>query len=315
MKKLLLNFLLLLPIALAAQTPVARYTFNNGNAVDEIGSNNGTVSGATLTTDRFGNIDMAYSFNGSNNYITLGDVTEFQFGTDSFAISFWIEFTVTHQGTILAKRDGIATNYQQYNFSVINNVYSGGPSQNVWGFIRNSSSQDRLINCGNLSGAWHHVVLNHLHGDSTSMYVDGVYVGMSNTAFTGSLNVVGEPLVLGYNSNGNNGFYNGKIDDIHIYRTALTTQQIDSLYNLPNPATVGVAKFDSNPAIKTFPNPASEFLFVQLDQVAEFSIYSSIGQLIETRSGSSSYQLDLSSYASGIYIIKSGATSHRFIKP
>ena len=30
---------------------VAKYSFNNGNANDEIGANNGVVSGASLTTD------------------------------------------------------------------------------------------------------------------------------------------------------------------------------------------------------------------------------------------------------------------------
>ena len=40
------------------------------NANDESGNgSNGTVYGATLTTDRFGNPNSAYEFNGTNNYI------------------------------------------------------------------------------------------------------------------------------------------------------------------------------------------------------------------------------------------------------
>ena len=47
---------------------LAYYPFN-GNANDESGNgNNGTVNGATLTTDRFGNVDAAYDFDG-NSYI------------------------------------------------------------------------------------------------------------------------------------------------------------------------------------------------------------------------------------------------------
>jgi hypothetical protein len=39
----------------------------NGNANDQSGNgNNGTVNGATLTSDRFGNNNSAYSFDGSN---------------------------------------------------------------------------------------------------------------------------------------------------------------------------------------------------------------------------------------------------------
>ena len=45
---------------------IAWYPFN-GNANDESGNgNNGTVNGATLTIDRNGNSDNAYSFNGSS---------------------------------------------------------------------------------------------------------------------------------------------------------------------------------------------------------------------------------------------------------
>lgn len=42
---------------------IADYSFN-GNAVDTAGGNNGTVYNATLTTDRFGNANSAYYFNG-----------------------------------------------------------------------------------------------------------------------------------------------------------------------------------------------------------------------------------------------------------
>jgi hypothetical protein len=61
----------------------------NGNANDESGNaHHGTVYGATPTTDRFGNPNSAYYFNGVDNYIVLPEniIT----GKDSvFEISFW----------------------------------------------------------------------------------------------------------------------------------------------------------------------------------------------------------------------------------
>ena len=46
---------------------VAAYEFN-GNANDVSGNgNNGVVNGATLTADRFGNANSAYSFDGTGN--------------------------------------------------------------------------------------------------------------------------------------------------------------------------------------------------------------------------------------------------------
>ena len=51
---------------------VAYYPFN-GNANDESGNgNDGVVNGATLTSDRFGDVDNTYLFEG-NDYINFGD--------------------------------------------------------------------------------------------------------------------------------------------------------------------------------------------------------------------------------------------------
>ncbi|MFZ9956550.1 MAG: hypothetical protein ACO3E1_10565 [Flavobacteriales bacterium] len=69
MKKTLLLFLISsLSVAVTAQVTSGlthKYYFNSGNANDEVGSANGTVSGASLTTDRFNNANSAYSFNGT----------------------------------------------------------------------------------------------------------------------------------------------------------------------------------------------------------------------------------------------------------
>ena len=57
---------------------VACYPFN-GNANDQSGNGyNGIVNGATLTSDRFGNPNSAYTFNGINNYIYAPDNPTFR---------------------------------------------------------------------------------------------------------------------------------------------------------------------------------------------------------------------------------------------
>ena len=48
----------------------------NGNANDESGNgNNGTVNGATLTTDRFNYCESAYNYDGLNNHIDYGNAS------------------------------------------------------------------------------------------------------------------------------------------------------------------------------------------------------------------------------------------------
>jgi hypothetical protein len=49
----------------------------NGNANDESGNgNNGTVNGATLTIDRFGNANQAYGFDGVDDFIEVINSTQ-----------------------------------------------------------------------------------------------------------------------------------------------------------------------------------------------------------------------------------------------
>ena len=71
-KKLLIIALILTTTISQGQVTnglVAKYSFNNGSANDEVGNNNGSVSGAILTVDRFGNANKAYKFT-NVDYIT-----------------------------------------------------------------------------------------------------------------------------------------------------------------------------------------------------------------------------------------------------
>ena len=68
---------------------MAHYPFT-GNANDESGNgNNGTVFGATLALDRWGNPNSAYSFDGSDDYIDIGGAPSLKM-TEAVTISTWI---------------------------------------------------------------------------------------------------------------------------------------------------------------------------------------------------------------------------------
>ena len=70
----------------------------NGNANDESGNgNNGTVYGATLTTDRFGNGNQAYSFDAAqNNYFGIPHNASLNFqSNNTISISIWIKSTIS----------------------------------------------------------------------------------------------------------------------------------------------------------------------------------------------------------------------------
>ena len=120
MKKIFTSILLTLSATTFAQIPsyvpsnglVGWWPFN-GNANDESGNgNNGTVNGATLTTDRFGAADKAYSFDGVNDLIRVAHQTSLNL-TGDYSISVWFigdyQNIINNNWVLVAKRDDNGT--------------------------------------------------------------------------------------------------------------------------------------------------------------------------------------------------------------
>ena len=70
---------------------VGYYPFNGGANDKSNYLNHGTISGATLTKNRFGEIDGAYLFNGINQYIEIPDADQLSISTTKeLSISVWM---------------------------------------------------------------------------------------------------------------------------------------------------------------------------------------------------------------------------------
>ena len=100
---LALFFIFRSPVTAGLTDGLVAYYPINGNANDESGNeNHGTVHGATLVEDRFGNANSAYSFDGVDDIINLGspqaldDVFD---GVHDFTFSAWyiLEDTLTYR--------------------------------------------------------------------------------------------------------------------------------------------------------------------------------------------------------------------------
>jgi hypothetical protein len=89
----------------------------NGNANDESGNgNHGTVNGATLAADRFGNAGKAYSFDGVDDFVQISNNPLLE-PSNSISISAWV-FIDSNQTTnfppIISKESGIPWGYTSY---------------------------------------------------------------------------------------------------------------------------------------------------------------------------------------------------------
>lgn len=194
----------------------------NGDAADESGNgNDGTVNGATLTADRNGNLNSAFSFNNA----TISVPHNSAFGIDEnegHSISLWAFMTgdqsVQH---LVGKRpDGAQQFNWQLGFNYPANYglsYGGVGSGVFFGLV--SQYQIPLNN-------WIHIICTY-QANTCSLYIDGVlYLETTTNNFYDDVNC---PLTFG--NSGNFQAYLGNLDDIGIWNRALTEQEVELLYN------------------------------------------------------------------------------------
>src|SRR3989338_2159023 len=207
---------------------VGQWKFD-GNAKDSTpSSNNGTVTGATLTTDRKGTANRAYSFNGSSDFVNVPHNANLNL-TTAITISAWINIDPAGKAdyqTILTKQDGV-TDPELYMFRLQqSNGFLLGRIQNA------AYAVNSITGSTDLTGAWHHVVFTY-DANFLNLYVDGasaatpvaktITPGTNTAALT-----IGKTLTLLR-------FARGTIDDARIYNRALSQTEITALYQSYDP--------------------------------------------------------------------------------
>ena len=206
----------------------------NGNAIDEsVNANDGTVNGATLTSDRNGAVDNAYSFDGVNDFISVAHSNSLTFNQNQLSISVWIYVigwppANTIEDYFITKQLNDGNNQIGFHFYIYdggtitssksaNFRYKNGPSS----LQMNSSVQN--LN----SGQWYQLIMVH-ESNLDKLYFNGSLIGSSSSSDIGGNNTGN--LFFGCFNNLTE-FYNGKLDDIGIWNRALTQCEIQDLYN------------------------------------------------------------------------------------
>ncbi len=234
--KILLSFFLILISGMGFSQSVPSYVPTNGlvgwwgfngNAQDGSGNgNHGTVNGATLTTDRFGNQNGAYSFDGINDYVGTNAIGPG--GRTSRSYSFWIKTSSSLIQTPIDYYGQTGSAFQ----AILNSPCPGIGLDGAFGVVTRGSSY--LIN-----DDWHHCVivfdsLNDVTISDVDMYIDGI-LQTSIICSAANPNLIVntiDPVSFVFGKTTSNVRYvNGKLDDIGIWNRALTPQEITNLYN------------------------------------------------------------------------------------
>ena len=216
---------------------VAYYPFC-GNANDKSGNNNdGSVVGATLTNDRFGNANSAYQFNGQNNFIRVPHSDVLNLSGD-FTLSCWFlsevapAYRTSH--TLLAKRDDrgaccspnvpwhLSINFQPNILTDYKKPLMSFSKNGSYRYVQ--SPKQIAINL------WQNIIATYSQ-DTIKIYLDGKIIHKEYYANSDRMSNTSDMLLGAINRELGAEYLQGKLDDIFIYNRCVTQGEIYQLSN------------------------------------------------------------------------------------
>lgn len=171
----------------------------------------------------------------------------------------------------------------------------------VVGFDMNSHWQTSIVpDCNtllsNISNQWHHTAFVY-DGTNYNLYVDGV-LDINTHGPCGFLSANIGNFLLGKD-------YTGDLDDILIYKRALTSAEVTQLYGLGSSCCPYTATITSKIGkLDIFPNPSTNIVYIKTDEtIRHVSLYDLSGRIIITQN-SNSYYINVSNIPKSIYILE-----------
>jgi len=202
---------------------VAYYEFD-GNAEDSTTNGyNGTDSNVTWAQGRFGTVG---SFNGSSSFLDTNYTLP---AISAYSISAWFKTS--------------ATNIQQFVLADFNSVGSGLSVRFTLGF---TAANKFYFTIGNGSSSWSNFTINALpyrdgnwhnivtvwNGTSVKLYADGnttPIVDLTSSVAAGTAGT--SSLVMGRAGDYTGNYWNGSIDQVRIFSSALSATDVADLYD------------------------------------------------------------------------------------
>jgi hypothetical protein len=188
----------------------------NGNSNDTSGTYNGTPTNITYEGGAF---DQAAVFNGSSSGINLPSSlnTSVIDATGAFSISMWIN------ANDISTIQYLFCSNNSNNVDLGINTNNQGVGKIVW-TIYNTSYSYLISTTTITTNTWYNIVVTYNNGLS-ELFINGASQGtITKTLLESSI----EP-TLGYRNTGGSVRFNGSIDQVRIFNTALTQSQVTTL--------------------------------------------------------------------------------------
>ena len=158
--------------------------------------------------------NYSMSFDGVNDYLNLSNNSIFNLGT-SFTISGWFNFAASKYQGLISFDSSSTRGWFLYQISNDIKLYDG-------------SNAYTLKSSYTTTNQWDSFIVTY-DGTDLVFYINGVQE--STQAVSINLQTNGNDGQIGNNQAGTGRYFDGKIDELAIWNTALTSTQIQSIYN------------------------------------------------------------------------------------
>jgi hypothetical protein len=210
-------------------------------AADSKGSNTGDyLNGPTLGAAGAlaGDANSAAAFNGTNDYVQAVGTTGIPVGASLRSVEMWFKTSSAARQVLFAY--GTLANTQEFGLW----LNAGGASMTAWGTSETSTDNKTFTLASAVNnGAWHQVVKTY-DGTSITLYIDGVALTPQAAARATVMDSYGFGIGAVINpgdATNSGGFFNGSLDEVSFYTTALDQTTITSHYQLGSSPTPDVS--------------------------------------------------------------------------
>lgn len=211
---------------------IGHWKFNEGAGTVTSDSSTSGYDGTLTNGPNWvsGKDGFGLNFDGSNDFVTMGNQTAYQFEYNQpFSISGWIKTDTNLDRIILGKNEN-GGNYRGYYWFV-----NGAAEGYLAGEIRSTATYriyfegSTVIN----DNQWHHLVMTYDGsgvGAGVKLYIDGVQDNiLLNVDNLQSNTIIDDaPLTIGARETGNSPLP-GRVDDVRVYNDILTAGEANSL--------------------------------------------------------------------------------------
>ena len=185
-----------------------------------------TTTGWTANNKKWG--AGALMFDGTNDYVSVGDNDAWNFGSGDFTIDFWVKVNTiaTGHGFYMQRED--ASNKFMLYWTTSNRLY----------FYIVDAGVDKALVYATWTptvGKWHYITYER-SGSTINIYIDGVLQSLTTTTAIGSYSLKDFSAEINIGKElGNNLFLSGILDSMRIYKgRALSASEILSNYQAGN---------------------------------------------------------------------------------